>query len=131
MPSNAGPGYRHHPEYQVQIEPLVGKIELFAGGQLIGTTEQAIHVLETAHAPALYVPLNALDTPRLQASDTRTYCPFKGDASYWSVSLGGEVTADVFWEYREPFDEVSGLRGYVGVYVNRLSAVHRDGTRLA
>ncbi len=127
MSNNPGPGYRHHPGYKVQIEPVAGKLELFVGGQLLGATERAVHVLETGHAAALYLPLDELDPARLQASDTHTYCPFKGDANYWSVKLSGDVVADVFWEYARPFDEVAGLQGYAGVYLNRVSAVHLNG----
>jgi len=71
------------------------------------------HLLhESNHLPQLYVPFGDLDAERLERTDKRTHCPFKGDASYWSVRVGDRVVENAVWAYEDPIDEASWLRGY-------------------
>lgn len=127
MPSNSAPGFRKFPDYQIQFRNLPGKVELFCGDTLIASTSDAIEVLESQHKPALYIPLANLDQTSLRASDTQTHCPFKGDASYWTVEVPGRRVKDVFWYYPHPFDEVSELKEFAGVYRNRVDKLLLDG----
>jgi len=125
---NSGPGFKKYPGYSVQQEPLAGELVIELDEQLICRTRQAIQVLETKHRPALYVPRDAFAEGMLKASDTQTYCPFKGTASYHSVEAAGRVSDDVFWYYPEPFDEVVFISSYLGVYQDRVSTITLDGS---
>ena len=60
-----------------------------------------------------------MNRERLTPSDHESYCPYKGEASYYSVPSAGERAVNVAWEYREPFDAVSAIRGHIAFYADR------------
>jgi uncharacterized protein (DUF427 family) len=91
-----------------------------SGGEVVLDSTRARLLHETNLPPQVYVPREDLRQDVLEHSDTQTHCPFKGDASYLSVNVGDSVTQDVFWSYEDPIDEAAWLRGYVGVYFDRL-----------
>ncbi len=118
--SNAAPGFEKHPNYQVSIEPRDERVQVYVGDTLLADTSHAVLVTESRHRPVWYLPLDAVDTNLITASKTSTYCPFKGNASYWSVSAGAQTLEDVMWSYREPFDECAQIRDFVAFYSNKV-----------
>ena len=62
----------------------------------------------------------------LRATDHQTFCPFKGEAAYWTVSAGGQALENVVWSYPEPFDEVAGLKDYLSFYTDRVTQEEAD-----
>jgi len=66
-----------------------------------------------------------VDETLLERTDHTSYCPFKGDASYYSVPLGGESAVNAVWEYRRPFDAVAQIRGRVAFYPDRVESIER------
>jgi uncharacterized protein (DUF427 family) len=80
-----------------------------AGATLVDTTE-TIGVYETALEPCLYVPRAAVRTDLMRPSPTTTYCPYKGEASYWTTVIGGQVVEDVAWSYADPHPECIAVR---------------------
>lgn len=127
MSGNGGPGYREHPNYRVDIHPINSTVEIELDDIVVCRTTSALEVLETHHRPVIYVPKSDIGPEYVHASDTETYCPFKGFASYWSLKVNDRRVEDVFWFYAQPFDEVFKLAEYVGVYANRVDAIRRDG----
>ena len=67
-----------------------------------------------------YVPLSAIDPALLKSTDTQTYCPFKGDASYYSVVLPGQVLTDAVWAYATPYPAVGEIAGHVAFYPDKV-----------
>lgn len=130
VPSNSGPGYAKHEGYTVTFEPIVGLVEVRVGNALICSTREAIRVLESRHKGALYLPRAAVRTKHLTASDSSTYCPFKGKASYHGLSVGGDLVADALWYYSAPYTEVEFITPYYGVYQDRVGAITLDGAAL-
>ena len=117
------PGFAKHPDYSVDLLPAQCSLTIWLDGEAVCRTAAALEVRESNHAPVWYVPLGDLDPTVLLSSDTQTYCPFKGQASYHGIRTAKQDHADVLWEYEAPFDEVSGLRGYAGVYENRVDQI--------
>ncbi|MAA74554.1 MAG: hypothetical protein CMN28_07600 [Salinisphaeraceae bacterium] len=107
--SNAAPGFAQHPRHVVSIGPPVHSLRLWRGGVLLARTEHARLVEETGYPPRHYLPADAFEHSRLTASDTTTYCPFKGRARYWHVDVGDERLEDAIWAYTEPYDECAAL----------------------
>lgn len=120
MPNNA-PGFEKHPNYHVKIEPSPARVRVLDGDQVLVDTSNAILVEESKHRPVYYVPLQDVALDLFEDTETSTYCPFKGKASYKSLVSGGSVEKDVLWFYPEPYDEVSSLTGYASFYTDRVT----------
>ena len=130
---SAAPGFETHPDYEVQITPAGRHIRVLVGDTVIAESTDAVTVLETKHRPVYYLPWADLDESRLSKTDTDTYCPFKGHASYWSVTAGGETVEDAIWSYEQPYDECLSLKAYASFYTNKVDVevdgkvIDRDG----
>ncbi|MQA24330.1 MAG: DUF427 domain-containing protein [Micromonosporaceae bacterium] len=94
---------------------------VFAGETVIDTRRgELLH--ETGLLPQLYVPDEDLRADLLEPTDRSTHCPFKGDASYWSVRVGDRVAGNAVWAYQEPLADAEWLRGHKAVYWDRMDA---------
>ncbi|MCR9258448.1 MAG: DUF427 domain-containing protein [Pseudomonadaceae bacterium] len=118
--ANPAPGFDIHPGYQVKITPLQDEVTVEVNNQVIAHSKQAVLVEETKHKPVWYMPLADIDADVLQTSETSTYCPFKGQASYRSVAVAGETIEDAIWVYEKPFDECAAIAGYASFYTNKV-----------
>src|SRR5215472_17177380 len=100
--------------HPITIEPTKGRVEVRVNGELVADTTAAL-VLQEATLPAVqYIPLRDVVQNRLTRTDTSTYCPFKGDASYYSVSTSaGETVEDAIWTYEQPYPAVAEIAGHV------------------
>jgi acyl-CoA thioesterase-2 len=108
-----------HPGYRIDLVPCVGTARVRVGETLLAESTRAFRVIETDHVERLYFPEDDVRLELLTASDRHTICPFKGQASYWSSSKTDPSVEDLFWAYHEPFPEVAGIRGHLGVYHER------------
>ena len=90
--------------------------------QVIADTTRALPLREANYPPVQYIPLEDVDQVLLTASATQTYCPYKGDASYYSVTVGGG-RPDAVWSYREPYDAVADIAGHVAFYTEQVDIV--------
>ena len=127
--SNPAPGFEKHPHYAVDIDAKDLHLRVLAGTTVIADTTRALAVTETKHQPVWYLPLADVDASIITATETSTFCPFKGHASYWTIATAEGNLDDVMWGYREPFDECLPLKGYVAFYTDRVE-VEIDGIRV-
>lgn len=119
--SGGGPGYIRYPDYDVSMQPFVGRIRVHIGETQLAESTSAILLTETDHSPVYYLPRADVRFDLLEALDDTTYCPFKGHATYWRVAgKGADHGKAVLWAYTSPFDEVSGLSEYVAFYSDRV-----------
>jgi uncharacterized protein (DUF427 family) len=109
-----------HPDYHVDLEPDSRHVRVRVGDTCVADSGRALVVRETGHDPVLYIPLGDVRSDLIEPTDHTTFCPFKGDASYWSLRIGETTLHNVIWGYIEPFDEVSGLAGHVAFYADRV-----------
>jgi uncharacterized protein (DUF427 family) len=70
-----------------------------------------------------YIPLADVAAAALSRSDTTTYCPYKGDASYYDVTAAGDTIDDVIWTYEQPYPAVAGIAGHVAFYPDKADVV--------
>jgi uncharacterized protein (DUF427 family) len=94
-----------------------------AGTTLVDTTE-TLAVFETALEPRLYVDPRLVRTDLLEKTETHTYCPYKGTATYWSARIGDQLLTDVAWSYEEPLPESAALRRHLSFDETRVKVVH-------
>lgn len=108
------------PDYEVLIEPLNQNVEVLYDGSVIAQSNDALLVKETRHADVVYLPPESLVEELFTATDHSTYCPFKGHASYWQLTVNDKVEDNVVWAYPTPYEEVLPLKDYVSFYTDRV-----------
>jgi acyl-CoA thioesterase-2 len=109
-----------HPGYRVELLPQPARVRVWQGGTLLADSRRTLLVRETAHAEVVYFPAEDVRIDLFERSDRRTVCPFKGEASYWSLARGERPEADLAWSYPAPLPEVAGLAGRVAFYAGRV-----------
>jgi uncharacterized protein (DUF427 family) len=112
--------YSRFPDYRVDLEPGPGRVRVTLDGEVLADSQQTLVVRETKHAPVVYFPRVDVRWERLEPTAHQTFCPFKGEACYWSARAGDRVEENVAWSYPDPFDEVAGLKDYVSFYAERV-----------
>lgn len=124
-------GRTHHGELNFDLDGVSPKHQLFlsnyplrlratVAGRTVLDTRRARLLHETGILPQPYAPLEDYDRSLLEATETVTHCPFKGDASYWTLRVDGEERADALWTYETPQPESSWLKGYGCLYWDRV-----------
>lgn len=118
MPS--GPGYAKHPEHTVKLAPQRERVTVTLGGEVLARTEDAIRLEEARYPPVYYIPRADVNMARLERSAHHTYCPFKGEASYFSFAGGAR---DAVWTYETPFDEVAEIKDRLAFYPDKVDSI--------
>ena len=113
-------------QYELRIEPYSKRLRIMLDSTLIADTTRALVLHETRHAPTFYIPWDDVRSGHLERTTHRTYCPFKGDASYWSVSAGSARSDNAAWAYERPTDDATALQGHVAFYPGKVRAIHGD-----
>jgi uncharacterized protein (DUF427 family) len=111
------------PEHPITIEPAGVRVVARVGAQIVADTTRALTMREASYPPVHYIPLEDVDQTLLTASATRTYCPYKGDVSYYGIAAADGERADAVWSYREPYDAVADIAGHVAFYTDRVDVV--------
>ncbi len=109
----------------LRVESCFDRIRIEQNGTWIADSQRAIILHEERLPGIYYVPFEDVRQEYLKQSKTQTHCPFKGNASYWSIQVGGETAEDAVWAYEDPYVEGEALRGYVAFDVSKISAIYR------
>ena len=97
-----------------------------AGGRQIGETGDVLTLHESAYAPVHYVPRGDLDMNLLTRTATRTFCPYKGEASYFSLAVGDDVHPDAAWSYETPYPAVTPIAYYIAFFPGHTELIFRE-----
>jgi uncharacterized protein (DUF427 family) len=124
--SNPAPGFARYPNHRVIATQRPRHVRVLVGGVVVADSRAAFEVEESRHDPVWYFPPEDVDQRLLEPTESTTYCPFKGHASYYTIDAGGERLADAAWSYLAPFDECRALAGCVAFYADRVH-VEVDG----
>ncbi len=114
------------PDYRVDLEPNAERIRVRFNGEIVSDSRRTLVVHETKHDPVIYFPREDVRFELLERTRHQTFCPFKGDASYWSLRVGDRIEKNAVWSYESPFDEVAGLKDYIAFYPDRVEWDHDD-----
>lgn len=110
----------NHP---ITIEPNPGRVVVTVAGEAIAESTRTLTLREADYAPVSYFPPEDVDFDRLVATDHTSYCPYKGEANYYSVPAGGERSRDAVWQYREAYPAVAEIGGYLAFYPDRVDSI--------
>ena len=111
------------PNHPITIERNPARVVVTVAGQTVASSQRALTLREATYAPVQYIPLADVEESLLTPSDHVSYCPFKGDASYFSVPAGGEHSRNAVWVYREPYPAVAQIKDHVAFYPDRVDAI--------
>jgi uncharacterized protein (DUF427 family) len=105
-------------DHPITVDAFDQLVTVRFGGRVIARTDQALVLQESRYAPVFYLPMDAVDAGVLEPTSHETYCPYKGDASYYSLRDGDAVAENAVWSYVTPYDSVSEIAGRVAFYPN-------------
>ena len=124
--SGTGSAFAESPGYRIDFEPCGKRVRTVFAGETLADSTSVRLLHETGHLPVYYFPREDLRMDLLETSDHKTFCPFKGEASYWHVATGGRRAENAVWSYEAPFDEVAGIKDYMAFYWNRMDAWYEE-----
>jgi uncharacterized protein (DUF427 family) len=113
-----------------RVDPTDKPIRVEFNGEVIAETRRAIRVLETSHPPGIYIPREDVNMDVLFANRHRTFCEFKGQASYWDLKVGEREVRNVGWSYENPAKGYEAIQGYLCFYPGRVDACYVDGEKV-
>lgn len=119
--SNSGPGYARAPDHTVEVKPHEGRVIVDFEGEIIAESSNALMLYEADYSPVPYIPISDVKDGVLSGTDHSSHCPFKGDASYWTINAAGRREENAVWGYKAPYDEVSEITDHVAFYPNKVS----------
>jgi len=109
--------------YEIRFDPAEKVVEVVFAGEVLARSRRALVVRETRLPPVYYLPISEVRMDLLQASDHKTYCPFKGTASYWHAKVGESFAENAAWGYLDPLPEGEAIRGYLAFYSNKMDVL--------
>ncbi|WP_030441592.1 DUF427 domain-containing protein [Actinoplanes subtropicus] len=111
------------PDHPITITPTEGRVVVKVAGTVVADTRAALTLQESTYPAVQYIPLADVDTSLLEPTATESYCPYKGDASYYSIPAGGDKAVDAIWEYKQPREAVAQIKEHVAFYPNRVDSI--------
>tara|TARA_R110002110_G_scaffold324238_2_gene536292 strand:- start:3817 stop:4164 length:348 start_codon:yes stop_codon:yes gene_type:complete len=108
---------------RITITPAKATLEVRYNGTVIARSDKAQMLAEEGHEAVPYFPLDSVDHSLLSATDHRTTCPYKGEASYWSVTVDEKSSDNAVWSYVDPLEEVMEIAGHMAFYANRMEKI--------
>lgn len=111
------------PDHPITITPHPAHIVVKLGGKVVADTRSALKLQEANYPWVPYIPLADVDTELLERTATATYCPYKGDAGYYSITVDGKTSVDAIWEYTSPYPSVAEIKDHVAFYPDRVDSI--------
>ena len=110
------------PDHPITIEPNPHRIIVTVAGRVVADTREALTLREANYPPVQYIPRKDVDMSLLEPTEHATWCPYKGDCSYYSIPAGGERSINAVWTYETPHAAVAGIKDHVAFYPSRVDA---------
>lgn len=111
------------PDHPITIAKNDKRVRVTFAGQAIADTRRAFTLREASYKPVFYIPRSDADMSLLKRTDHQTHCPYKGDASYFSIVADGRSAENAVWSYEQPFPAVGEIRNYLAFYPDRVDAI--------
>ena len=120
------PGFERQPDYPLGIKVADGSVRVIYRGEKVADSVSAICMTESTYDPVFYIPKDDVRMELLSATEDKTHCPFKGDASYWSITYNDATAVNAAWSYETPFDEVVEIAGALAFYASAVDSIEFD-----
>jgi uncharacterized protein (DUF427 family) len=114
------------PDHPISITPEPRHITVSVAGKIIADTRGALALKEASYAAVHYIPRADVKMELLEKTAQQTYCPYKGECSYYSIPCGGQKSVNAIWSYEHPYPAVGEIEGYMAFYRDRVDCVAQD-----
>jgi uncharacterized protein (DUF427 family) len=111
------------PDHPITVTATAGRVVVTLGGKVIADSTDALTLQESNYPAVQYIPRKDVDFSALERTSQETYCPFKGEASYYSITPGGERSVNAVWTYEAPYDAVAEIKDHVAFYPDRVDSI--------
>ena len=111
------------PDHPISIQHNRARVVVSVAGRVIADTRNALTLREADYPAVQYIPREDVDLTQLEPTDHATYCPYKGDCTYYSVPAGRKKSVNAVWTYEDPFPAVEQIRGHVAFYPDRVDEI--------
>jgi uncharacterized protein (DUF427 family) len=111
------------PDHPISIDNTPSRVVVTVGGKVIADTRNALTLREASYPAVQYVPRRDVDMAALTRSQHTTFCPYKGQASYFSIPAGGDRSVNAVWTYETPFAAMAQIQEYVAFYADRVDDI--------
>ena len=111
------------PDHPISIDANPSRVVVTVGGKVIADTHNALTLREASYPPVQYISRRDVDMTALTRSEHTTYCPYKGEASYYSIPAGGDRSVNAVWTYETPFEAMAQIKDYVAFYPDRVDEI--------
>src|ERR1700750_2614907 len=119
------------PDHPITVTPNHNRVVVTFAGRVVADTRNALTLQESNYPAVQYVPLSNVDQSLLERTATESYCPYKGEAGYYSIKVDDQTAVDAIWEYTKPYDAVAEIKDHVAFYPDRVDSIdiEADGAR--
>src|ERR1700674_4245643 len=111
------------PDHPITIEHNPNRVVVTVAGRVVADTRDALILREASYPAVHYLPRNDVDMALLERTEHATYCPYKGDCSYFSIPLGGDRSAQTEGADEAPYAEVTLIKDHLAFYPERVDAI--------
>ncbi len=109
------------PDHPITIAPHPGRLRVMREGSVLVDTSKALVLQESTYPPVFYVPRQDADMALLTPTTRRSHCPYKGDASYFSIATGNAPAENAVWSYAEPYPPMAEIAGHLAFYPDKVT----------
>ncbi|WP_043359935.1 DUF427 domain-containing protein [Belnapia sp. F-4-1] len=111
------------PDHPITIMPTPQRVRVILGGQVVAETSRALTLQEASYPAVQYIPREDAAMEMLARTPRSTHCPYKGDASYYSIAASGRQAENAVWSYESPYPAMAAIKGYLAFYPDRVDAI--------
>ena len=111
------------PDHPITITPNPKRLRVIFAGQVVAETSRALTLQEASYPPVQYIPREDADPALLRRTERSTHCPYKGDASYYSIEANGRRAENAIWSYESPFPAMQQIAGHLAFYPDRVDRI--------
>lgn len=111
------------PDHPISIARNQKRVRVSFAGMVIADTTQALTLLEASYPAVHYIPRADTNMNLLKPTAQTSHCPYKGDASYFSIEAGGRTAENAVWSYQQPFPATAEIKDYLAFYPNRVDSI--------
>jgi uncharacterized protein (DUF427 family) len=115
------------PDHPISITRNPRRVVVTLAGKVVADTREALTLREASYPPVQYIPRQDVDMALLARTDHATYCPYKGEASYYSLPLGGARSVNAVWTYESAHPAVAAIQDHLAFYPDRVDGIVEEG----
>ena len=114
------------PDHPITVSENLSRVVVKVGARVIADTRAAVSLREASYPPVQYIPREDVDMSQLEKTDHATYCPYKGDCSYYSIPAGGDRSKNAVWSYENPYPAVIQIKDHLAFYPSRVDSIEEQ-----